>query len=162
MPAGAATTLLKLNTKGKYEPNHYKYIIVLLGSSAMSTSGRLAHLIAHSGAVILLQSSSFSYHFSTRLKPWVHYIPLTYSGSDLISKILWLQKNDNLAQQIAINAINFGKSYLRLEDYYCYAISALEILGNLQMDSDALHPFKPRKRVWMEDREDDFDALELT
>ena len=50
-------------------------------------TGRLAGLLAHSGAVVLLQEKGFSYHFSARLQPWVHYVPLSYSMADLIDKV---------------------------------------------------------------------------
>lgn len=95
------------------------------------------------GAVILLQHNEFEYHFSGRLKPWVHYVPLTYSAADIVNKIEWLKKNDGMAQQLAANARNFGLSYLRLEDQYCYAATALETFGKIFRDSSALKPFSP-------------------
>ena len=69
----------------------------------------MAQLIAHSGAVILLQEAGFNYHFSTRLQQWVHYVPLTSSMSDATEKIEWLIEHDDMAKQIARNAMNFGK-----------------------------------------------------
>ena len=45
-----------------------------------------------------------------------------------------------MAQHLALNARNFGQSYLRLEDYYCYASSALEAMGTVATPS-ALVPF---------------------
>ena len=66
------------HAKYKY-PGQYKYVIVPLGSWALSTSGRLGRLLAYSGCVVLLQESSFTHHFTARLKPWVHYVPLSYS-----------------------------------------------------------------------------------
>ncbi len=61
------------------------------------------------GAVILLQETSFFFHFSVRLKPWVHYVPLAYNMADAIDKIEWLKSHDELAQRIALNGRNFGK-----------------------------------------------------
>lgn len=61
------------------------------------------------GAVILLQETSFFFHFSVRLKPWVHYVPLAYNMADATDKIEWLKANDELAQRIASNGRNFGK-----------------------------------------------------
>ena len=121
----------------------YKYVIVLSGLSGLATSGRLARLLAHSGAVVLLQESEFSYHFSSRLKPWVHYVPLSYSAADVVDKILWLREHDHLAQRIALNARNFGRSYLRVEDYLCYVATAFNELSRLYNGSDALRPFDP-------------------
>ena len=42
--------------------------------------------------------------------------------------------------RLAANARNFGASYLRLEDYYCYAASALEAVAEVS-DLSALIPF---------------------
>ena len=127
----------------KYIPGHYKYVVVVGiinkdNGHSDSTSGRLAHLLAHSGAVILLQSTTFRYHFSARLIPWVHYVPLSYSSGDLIEKIEWLQKHDHLAQQIADNGRNFGKSYLRMEDYFCYVGAALQLVGRLEQGTNVI------------------------
>ena len=68
-----------------YIPGHYKYVVVV-GISA-STTGRLARLLAHSGAVVLMHKTAFVYHFSARLVPWVNYVPLAYSSADLIEKV---------------------------------------------------------------------------
>ena len=127
----------------KYIPGHYKYVIVVgiinkNNGHSDSTSGRLAHLLAHSGAVILLQTTNFRYHFSARLIPWVHYVPLSYSSADLIEKIEWLQRHDDLAQQIAENGRNFGKSYLRFEDYFCYVGAALQLVARLEKGSNVI------------------------
>ncbi len=130
-----------------FRPGHYKYLIVLFGGFGnkqhYATSGRLASYLAHSGSVVLLQQSEFNYHFSARLKPWVHYVPISYSTADVISKIEWLKAHDDMAQRIAENARNFGRSYLRLEDYYCYISTALYTIGALEKDSDVLEPFDP-------------------
>ena len=48
----------------------YRYLIVLCG---LYGSGRLNQILAHSGAVIMLQESDYLYHYSSFLKPWVHY-----------------------------------------------------------------------------------------
>lgn len=58
---------------------------------------------------------------------------------------MWLRENDNLAKQIAENARAFGSSYLRLEDYFCYAAAALKTLSQIINGSDALTPFDPKK-----------------
>jgi hypothetical protein len=128
-----------------YVPGEFKYVVVLLGNEARSTSGRLAHLIAHSGSVVLLQDSAFRYHFSSRLKPWVHYVPLNYAASDLAEKVAWLQSHDDLARKIVENARNFGNSYLRVEDYYCYGATALKTVSELTGKYDAHVPFHPKK-----------------
>ena len=38
-----------------------------------------------------------------------------------------------------------GKSYLRIEDYYCYAATAMNLLADMQEDTDVVEPFDPVK-----------------
>jgi hypothetical protein len=138
--AGFLQPVMRFAVNRGYNPKEYKYIIVPAGSGVLSTSGRLAQLLAHSGAVILLQEAGFNYPFSARLQPWVHYVPLAYNMADAIDKIDWLIKHDDMAQQIARNAKNFGKSYLRLEDYFCYLAMSLHLLSEMQKDDGVTEP----------------------
>lgn len=146
---GSAAAMVGLvNNKAEpkeYNQRSYKYNIVMSGLNGQASADRLASLLSQSGAVVLMQKTSFLYHFSDRLKPWVHYVPLSYSGADAIEKIEWLIKNDEAAQRIANNAQAFAKSYLRLEDYYCYAVTALETVSEVEVGTDATQPFSPRR-----------------
>ena len=45
-----------------------------------------------------------------------------------------------MARQLAINAKNFGTSFLRVEDYYCYWATALREVSKVALPS-ALSPF---------------------
>ncbi len=74
----------------------------------------------------------------------MHYVPLSYSAADVVTKIEWLKKNDHLAQKIAQNARNFGISYLRLEDQYCYVATALETFAELEKEGDATQGWDPK------------------
>ena len=126
--------------QASYKPGHYKYVVVV--GIELAPTGRLAHVLAHSGAVILLAKSAFFYHFSARLRPWVHYVPLAYSSADLIEKNEWLQQHDDMAQQLANNARNFGKSYLRMEDYYCYTAAAFRLVADIEENTNLTKPFE--------------------
>jgi len=134
--AGFIQPIIQFETKRTYSPDRYKYIIVPAGAGVRSSSGRLAQLLAHSGAVVLLQEAGFDYPFTARLQPWVHYVPLTYNMADAIDKVEWLVEHDDMAQQIARNARNFGKSYLRVEDYLCYAAMSMHLLSEMQKTDD--------------------------
>lgn len=130
--------------KGRdYRPEKYKYIVVLTDRDGETTSDQLATLLSDTGSVVLLQEHEFEYHFSARLKPWVHYVPIAYSAADILAKLKWLGSHDTLARRIASNARAFGRSYLRLEDTLCYAASALEAVAAVSNTSDALVPFDP-------------------
>lgn len=121
---------------------NFKYTLVLVGNGGSATADRLSWLLAHSGSVVMLQASQeFLYSFSPRLIPFVHFIPIMYTGADIVEKVRWLQANDDLALRIVENARNFGKSYLRLEDHYCYMATALEEVGKLCKDTDVVVPF---------------------
>ena len=48
----------------------YRYLVVIAG---LVSADRLNTFLTHSGAVILLQETDFVYHYSSLLKPWVHY-----------------------------------------------------------------------------------------
>jgi hypothetical protein len=58
--------------------------------------------------------------------------------------VTWLRENDDKARRIARNAANFAHSYLRLEDYACYAASSLRLLSEMENRTDTLRPFSPR------------------
>lgn len=122
----------------------YKYVLVLEGLNGDASADRLGWLLAHSGAVVMLQTHfEYRYTFSARLVPYVHFIPISATGVDIIEKVRWLQANDHEAQKIVQNARNFGKSYLRLEDHYCYMATALEEVAKISGEFDANVPFGP-------------------
>ena len=58
-------------------------------------------------------------------------------------QVLWLKRNDDMARRIAKNAQNFALSYLRVEDYLCYAAGSLRLLHDLEKTTDALESFSP-------------------
>ena len=67
---------------------------------------------------------------------------------DLISKVEWLRAHDELAIQIVINARNFCRSFLRLEDILCYSATALHAMGEIMAskESASAHiPFNAHK-----------------
>lgn len=90
---------------------------------------------------MLLQHHKYEYHFSSRLKPWVHYVPVSLSAADLIRKIEWLKKHDRMAYRIARNSRAFGQSHLRLEDFLCYNANLLQTLASIMNSTDAARPF---------------------
>jgi hypothetical protein len=148
---GSLTSLLKYRRSEEWEDQlySYKFIIVCASKDNRALDGRLNHILAHSGAVVLLQTTDMEYHYSARLKPWIHYVPVSFNNADIIRKLIWLQSHDEMAYQIARNAKFFADSYLRLEDYYCYIAALQESLGGLfnqhQSSKDALLPFNATK-----------------
>ena len=75
----------------------------------------------------------------------MHYVPLSFTASDIIDKIEFLISNDHVARRIALNARNFGISHLRYEDYLCYVAKALNTVSNITSTTDANMPFNATK-----------------
>ena len=125
-----------LKQQRKKEPLDYlsthKYLLVLSGNNG---ADRLAAFFAHSGAVILLQENDALSHFSSRLRPWVHYVPIAHSGADIVDKIKWLIEHDDMAYDIAKNGYFFGQSFLRIEDYFCHAAQSLVEVSKVETPS---------------------------
>lgn len=120
-----------------YIPGQYKYVVVPDGMMSVSTSSRLLHVLGHCECVVLLVNSVLQFHFSGKLIPWVHYVPLSTSGADLVAKVRYLVENDHIAQQIAKNGNNnyydVEISFLLIEllvfiFYYFYIIICYSVL----------------------------------
>lgn len=148
-PPGFYAPLRNISHSVGYTPGAYKYVIVPIGIGpdvCLSTSGRIQHILATSGAVVLMQRHMYEFHFSAQLKPWVHYVPLSYTGADLLEKVQWSREHDDMAAQVAENGRNFARSYMRLEDYYCYAASVLNTMAEIGKLSNAVDVmFDPKK-----------------
>eukprot|EP01035_Chromulina_nebulosa_P027909 gene27909-36767_t len=88
--------VLPLQKSGKtINVGGFKFLVVMTGGYNSDTlaalTGKLAAYLSYSGAVVMLQKSEFRYHFSGRLRPWVHYVPLSYSMAELTSLLDFLQ-----------------------------------------------------------------------
>lgn len=140
-PPGFLRSYRGQKQRDRLSPREYvsstKYLLVLSGNNG---ADRLGPFLAHSGAVIMLQENDALSHFSSRLKPWVHYIPVMHTAADVADKIRWLQEHDDLAYQLAKNAYLFGRSYLRLEDYYCYTARGVMAVADVEA-ADSKLPF---------------------
>jgi hypothetical protein len=58
--------------------------------------------------------------FSEFLKPFVNYIPIKYDLSDLIEKIEWVRDNDELAEKISRNALEFVNDIFSADFQHAY------------------------------------------
>jgi spore maturation protein CgeB len=89
-----------------------KYKIVFIIDGAVIASN---HMYAFSlGCVPFLISNSKCW-FSHLLVPGVHYVPVNYDLSNLISQIEWVRNHDEEAKQIADNAMVFAETYFSSE-----------------------------------------------
>ncbi len=105
IPLGYSQPFFGIKRNYKYNPGHYKYVIVPLAQhGGMASSERLLWFLAHSGACI---EGIPTYHITSRLQPWVHYVPIANTGADVAEKVQWLKDHEDMAKQIAINGRNF-------------------------------------------------------
>lgn len=65
-------------------------------------------------------------------KPYVHYIPLSYDGSDLLAKIEWAKHHDAEVQQIVNNARAFADENFTDENIACFVYRLLSQYARLQ------------------------------
>ena len=54
------------------------------------------------------------------LQPWVHYVPLEENLSDLVSTLLFLKDNQDIAEQIAQNGLQFAREHINKRQNLLY------------------------------------------
>ena len=85
----------------------HKYIIVVDGAVISSSH----QWVFGSGSVpILITHPLNAFWFRDHLKPFVNYVPASYSLNELETVIRWLQHNDDIAQTIAKNAMELANT----------------------------------------------------
>jgi hypothetical protein len=77
----------------------FKYLIDIDGNSN-PWSNLFQRLLTGSTVLKVESSRGLQQWFYDRLRPWENYVPIAPDISDLLDKILWLQRNDQLAQAI--------------------------------------------------------------
>jgi len=119
------TGIAKSTYKTVEEWMDYKYFVNLDG---VVMGGRLNKLMAL-GGVVLQHEAGYTEYVDALMKPYEHYVPISYDLSDLTAKVKWLQQNDAEARRIAENGKKLANQRMRLEDHICYIWRALEALG---------------------------------
>lgn len=98
----------------------YKYILNIDGHSAPNRTSYLLQC----GSLILQVESKYvtgdKYWFAHLMKPFVHYIPISFDFTDLEEKIKWCKNHDNDCKQIVINAKQLYDTYLSKDNILCY------------------------------------------
>jgi hypothetical protein len=107
----------------------YKYQLLVDGVTCTypGTQWRLL-----SGCATFKQESDDVMWFFPLLEPWVHYIPVKQNLSDVFEKLLWAQKNDAWAHQIAQNARTFALNNIMPEHILLYCAKTLLKYASLQ------------------------------
>jgi len=107
----------------------YRYQIVLDGIHC-TTPGYAWRLL--SDCCVLKVDSPLYNFFYVNLRPWVHYVPVAKDLHDLIDIIAFLEKNQELSQEIARNGTEFALNYLKPEDYLDFCVMVLSLYAEKQ------------------------------
>ena len=79
------------------------------------------------GSLIFKQASGYYEHFYKLLVPWKHYVPVDTDLNDLLEQVEWARAEDEQAEEMAMNSIQFVKDHLLPEHLYCYMIRLLQV-----------------------------------
>lgn len=87
---------------------------------------RFPYLLA-GNSVTFKQQSPFYEHFYNELKPMYHYIPVKRDLSNLVEKIDWARRNDDIARKISRESQNFVNERLTPDKILCYHVNLLKV-----------------------------------
>ena len=106
----------------------YRYLINV---AAVLSSWRLVDMLA-TKSVLLLQEGWDHELIMEWLVPWEHYVPISPGLSDLIEKVEWLQRNQDVAESIAERGFQRFRERVRRQDTFCYLWQAFQALADVQ------------------------------
>jgi hypothetical protein len=93
-------------------------------SSILSSSPRVFLPRSHTPAILLpsppLADSRPACRFTDRLAPWVHYVPIQNSYTDLMDALVFFRAHDKAAARIAAAGREWSRRYWRREDMVAY------------------------------------------
>lgn len=136
--------------------SHFKYIIHIEGHVA---AFRLSYELS-CGSVILMVESEWTLWYSKWLKPWVHYIPVSYTQADLNERIEWCRLHDEECRLMGERCRAFYDRYLGRKgvlDYWQKMLDECSVaMGPIEYPSQKEHIFhlpvsSPRPREHMDE-----------
>ncbi|KAL4071930.1 glycosyltransferase family 90 protein [Scleroderma yunnanense] len=131
------------------EEGRYKYIFDIDGNG---WSGRFKRLIASNS--LIFKATIYPEWYSSRIVPWVHYVPIQISYTDLYDALAFFRIHDDLAARIATQGKEWSQKFWRKEDMTAYLYRLLlEYARVASVDRDAMS-YKGSE-VYYEDSLDD-------
>ena len=88
----------------------YKYFFIVDGNVIASS-----HMWGFASGCVPFMISNGIHWFSSFIKPYIHYIPVEYDLSNLIQQIEYVRTNDDIAENISKNAVEFSKTVFSSE-----------------------------------------------
>lgn len=77
-------------------------------------------VMLQSGSTLLRQETPSIEFYYDDLKPYVHYVPLSFHGSDVLHKVAWCRRHDAVAKRIADAARDYARTALTEANIACY------------------------------------------
>ncbi|KAF8126811.1 hypothetical protein EV363DRAFT_1524658 [Boletus edulis] len=115
-----------LEMQGRREEGQYKFILDVDGNG---WSGRFKRLITSNAlifkATIYPEWCAYILHlacwlYTSRIAPWVHYVPIQISYADLYDTVAFFREHDALARRIARAGRAWSRQYWRRADMTAY------------------------------------------
>ncbi|KAH7882833.1 glycosyl transferase family 90-domain-containing protein [Phlebopus sp. FC_14] len=101
--------------QGRAEEGEYKFIFDIDGNG---WSGRFKRLVTSNALVF--KATIYPEWFTSRIAPWVHYVPIQISYTDLHDVIHFFREHDALAAKIAAAGKDWSRRFWRKEDMAAY------------------------------------------
>ncbi|KAG6330976.1 hypothetical protein ID866_8112 [Astraeus odoratus] len=116
------------------EEGRHKFIIDVDGNG---WSGRFKRLITTNS--IIFKSTIYPEWFTSRVAPWLHYVPIQVTYEDLYDAVAFFRMHDDLAARIAREGKEWSKRFWRKEDMGAYLYRLLlEYARVSSTDRDAM------------------------
>ncbi|KAF7312543.1 SPX domain-containing protein [Mycena indigotica] len=138
---------------------HYKFILDVDGNGWSSRFKRLMN----SGSLIF-KASGYPEWFTDRLAPWVHFIPIQNSFSDLLDALVFFRgdpsgqgAHDVMARRIAEAGREWSRKFWRKEDLVAYNYRLFLEYGRVMSSNREEMSFI----MWEDDQEDETREQEL-
>ncbi|KAG6333257.1 hypothetical protein ID866_5829 [Astraeus odoratus] len=101
--------------QGRKEEGRYKFIFDVDGNG---WSGRFQRLM--SSNALVFKATVYPEWYTSRIAPWVHYVPIQLSYTDLHDAVAFFRVHDDLAARIATQGKEWSRTFWRKEDMAAY------------------------------------------
>jgi len=118
----------------KREEGRYKFILDVDGNG---WSGRFKRLITSNA--LIFKATIYPEWYTSRIAPWVHYVPIKISYADLYDTVAFFRVHDELAKRIAKAGQDWSRMFWRREDMTAYLYRLLlEYARVMSLDRESM------------------------
>ncbi|KAJ7840853.1 glycosyl transferase family 90-domain-containing protein, partial [Mycena olivaceomarginata] len=122
-----------------------KYVIDVDGNGWSSRFKRLMN----SGSLIF-KATTYPEWFTDRLAPWVHYVPIQNSYTDLLDALVFFRAHDEAGARIAAAGREWSRRYWRTDDLTAYMYRLFLEYARVMSTDRATMSFE----MWADERQD--------